>query len=96
LKWWQSGIIYQVYPRSFKDSNNDGYGDLAGVIEKLDYLKSIGVTAVWLNPIYPSGGKDGGYDISSFVEIDPLFGDMAIFDKLISECHKRSNFLALI
>jgi glycosidase len=60
LKWWQTGIIYQVYPRSFKDSNNDGYGDLAGVVEKLDYLKSIGVKAIWLNPIYPSGGKDDG------------------------------------
>ena len=89
LKWWQKGIIYQLYPRSFKDSDGDGYGDLAGVIEKLDYLKSLGVNAIWFNPIYPSGGLDGGYDISSFVDIDPLLGDMPTFDRLIDETHKR-------
>ena len=91
LKWWQKGAIYQLYPRSFKDSNQDGYGDLGGVIEKMDYLKSIGITAIWLNPIYPSGGLDGGYDITSFVDIDPLLGDMPTFDKLIDEAHKRGK-----
>ncbi|CAF0993142.1 unnamed protein product [Brachionus calyciflorus] len=95
LKWWQKGIIYQVYPRSFKDSDGDGYGDLGGVIEKLDYLKSLGVNAIWLNPIYPSGGLDGGYDISSFVDIDPLLGDMATFEKLVDESHKRGIYVIM-
>ena len=88
-EWWRKAIIYQIYPRSFKDSNNDGIGDLKGVISKLDYLVFIGVKAIWLNPIYTSGGKDGGYDITSFVDIDPIFGTMADFDELIKQCHQK-------
>jgi alpha-glucosidase len=87
--WWQAGIVYQIYPRSFKDSNGDGVGDLAGVIERLDYLVWLGVDAIWLSPIYPSPMADFGYDIADFTAIDPLFGDLATFDKLLEEAHVR-------
>jgi alpha-glucosidase len=94
LKWWQSGVVYQIYPRSFKDSNNDGIGDLNGVIEKLDYLNdgtpnSLGVDAIWLSPFYPSPMADFGYDVSDYCNVDPVFGDLAAFDRLVSEVHKR-------
>jgi glycosidase len=89
VEWWKKSIIYQIYPRSFKDSNNDGIGDLKGVISKLDYLLFIGVNAIWLNPIYTSGSKDNGYDITSFVDIDPIFGTMEDFDELIKKCHQK-------
>ncbi|HLH63760.1 MAG TPA: alpha-amylase family glycosyl hydrolase [Ktedonobacteraceae bacterium] len=88
--WWQSGVIYQIYPRSFKDSNGDGVGDLAGIIEKLDYLSWLGVEALWLSPIYPSPMVDFGYDISNFTGIDPLFGELATFDKLVAQAHQRN------
>ncbi|MGW8323474.1 MAG: alpha-amylase family glycosyl hydrolase, partial [Thermodesulfobacteriota bacterium] len=92
--WWKEGIIYQVYPRSFQDSNNDGVGDLEGIIQRLDYLNdgtpgSLGIDAVWLSPIYPSPMKDFGYDISDYCAIDPVFGDQAVFDRLVEEAHKR-------
>lgn len=87
--WWQQGVIYQVYPRSFKDSNGDGVGDLAGIIAKLDYLSWLGVDAIWLSPIYPSPMVDFGYDISNFTDIDPLFGDLATFDALVAQAHQR-------
>ena len=87
--WWQSGIIYQIYPRSFKDSNGDGVGDLAGIIERLDYLVWLGIDAIWLSPIYPSPMADFGYDIANFTDIDPLFGDLATFDKLVQEAQAR-------
>lgn len=77
-------MIYQIYPRSFKDSDNDGNGDLKGIIEKLPYLKQLGVDAVWLSPIYTSPQVDQGYDISNFIDIDPIYGNMDDFDKLIS------------
>ena len=96
MEWWKKAIIYQVYPRSFKDSNNDGIGDLKGVTSKLDYLATIGVTAIWLNPIYTSGGKDNGYDVASFVDIDPEYGTMADFDELVEECHKRGEFISIL
>lgn len=93
-KWWQGAVVYQIYPRSFKDSNNDGIGDLRGIIEKLDYLNdgtenSLGVDAIWLNPIYKSPQKDFGYDVSDYCDIDPIFGDLATFDELISEARRR-------
>ena len=93
--WWQTGIIYQVYPRSFQDSNNDGVGDLKGIISRLDYLKELGVNAVWLSPIYPSPMKDFGYDISDYTGIHPLFGNMTDFDELLKEIHARNMKLIL-
>ena len=87
--WWRDGIIYQIYPRSFADSNNDGLGDLPGIIGKLDYLADLGVDALWLSPIYPSPDKDFGYDVSNYVDIDPRFGSLADFDLLLSEAHRR-------
>ena len=81
--WWQSGIIYQVYPRSFKDSNGDGIGDLNGIIEKLDYLKdTLGITALWLSPFYKSPMADFGYDVADYTDVDPMFGNLADFDRL--------------
>ncbi len=85
--WWRDGIIYQIYPRSFADSNNDGLGDLSGITGKLDYLADLGVDALWLSPIYPSPDKDFGYDVSDYVDIDPRFGSLADFDRLLSEAH---------
>ncbi|XP_049791269.1 maltase 2-like [Schistocerca nitens] len=89
LAWWQSGVIYQIYPRSFKDSDGDGVGDLNGVIEKLDYLQSLGVAAIWLSPIYKSPMADYGYDISDYRDIDPLFGTMEDFEALLEGAHQR-------
>lgn len=93
--WWQKGIIYQVYPRSFQDSNGDGVGDLPGIIQRLDYLKWLGINAVWLSPIYPSPMKDFGYDISDYTAIHPLFGTMEDFDHLLQEVHNRGMKLIL-
>src|ERR1044072_3058099 len=73
-EWWQQGIIYQIYPRSFEDSNGDGVGDLPGILSRLDYLEWLGVDAVWLSPIYPSPMKEFGYDISDYVDVDFIFG----------------------
>lgn len=88
--WWQQGVVYQVYPRSFQDTNGDGTGDLAGVIERLDYLSdTLGVEAVWLSPFYPSPQADFGYDVSDYCAVDPLFGDLATFDRLVSAAHER-------
>ncbi|HYE21693.1 MAG TPA: alpha-amylase family glycosyl hydrolase, partial [Tepidisphaeraceae bacterium] len=88
-EWWQKGIIYQVYPRSYLDSNGDGVGDLVGVISRLDYLKWLGVDAVWLSPIYPSPMADFGYDVSDYCDVHPLFGSLADFDRLVAEAHRR-------
>src|SRR5690349_306862 len=85
--WWQRGVIYQVYVRSFRDSNGDGVGDLAGVIEKLPYLVDLGIDAIWLNPFYPSPMRDFGYDVADYTSVDPLFGDLATFDRLLAEAH---------
>jgi len=87
--WWQRGIIYQVYARSFMDSNGDGVGDLAGLISRLDYLRWLGVDAVWIVPLYPSPMKDFGYDVADYTAIHPLFGTLADFDRLIGEAHAR-------
>ena len=72
--WWQAGVIYQIYPRSFQDSNGDGIGDLQGITQRLSYLVELGVDAIWLCPIFPSPMADFGYDISAYTDIDPLFG----------------------
>lgn len=93
--WWQKEIVYQIYPRSFQDSNGDGIGDLNGIIDRLDYIHSTGVNAIWISPIYPSPMADFGYDISDYTGIHPLFGDMKVFDKLIAEIHKRKMKLIL-
>src|SRR6266404_535563 len=85
--WWRHGIFYQIYPRSFQDSNADGVGDLVGIIERLPYLRALGVDAVWLSPIFPSPMADFGYDISDYTGIDPLFGTMAEFDALVEAAH---------
>jgi alpha-glucosidase len=88
--WWQRGVVYQIYPRSFMDANGDGTGDLAGVIEQLDYLSdTLGVDAIWLSPFYPSPNADFGYDVSDYCAVDPLFGDLATFDRLVAEAHAR-------
>ena len=87
--WWQTGVVYQVYPRSFLDSNRDGVGDLPGVASKLDYLRWLGVDAVWLSPIYPSPMADFGYDISDYTNVDPLFGNLEDLDSLIEQAHER-------
>ena len=88
-KWWKEAVIYQIYPRSFKDSDGDGVGDLKGIITKLDYVKSLGIDAVWLNPIYTSPNDDNGYDISDYRNIMKDFGTMEDFDLLLKEMHKR-------
>lgn len=88
-KWWKEQIIYQVYPRSFKDSSGNGIGDLRGIINKLDYIKSLGVTAVWINPFYASPNDDNGYDISDYRAILPEFGTMQDFDELLDGLHQR-------
>src|SRR5579859_7286680 len=83
--WWQRGVIYQIYPRSFQDSNGDGVGDLGGISHRLDYLASLGVDAVWLSPIYPSPMADFGYDICDYANVDPTFGTLAAFDDLLGK-----------
>ena len=88
-KWWKEAVVYQIYPRSFKDSDGDGIGDLKGIISKLDYIKSLGVTAVWLNPIYASPNDDNGYDISNYREIMKDFGTMQDFEELLKGMHQR-------
>lgn len=88
-KWWKEAVIYQIYPRSFKDSNGDGVGDLRGIIEKLDYLKDLGVTAIWCSPFYDSPNDDNGYDIRDYKKIMNEFGTMEDFDELLAEIHKR-------
>jgi len=86
-KWWQSGVIYQVYPRSFADANGDGIGDLEGIRGKLPYLAGLGVDALWISPVYPSPMADFGYDVSDYRGIDPLFGDIATMDALLADAH---------
>lgn len=93
--WWHTGIIYQIYPRSFQDSNSDGVGDLNGIIKRLDYIKSLGIKAIWLSPIFPSPMADFGYDISDYKGIHPLFGTMENFDTLLTEIHNRGMKIIL-
>lgn len=89
-EWWRHAVIYEIYPRSFQDSNGDGIGDLKGITSRLDYLHDLGIDAIWLTPIYPSPGVDYGYDISNYTAIDPIYGTMADFDHLVAEAKKRN------
>ena len=86
--WWESGVVYQVYPRSFRDTDGDGVGDLRGVTEKLGYLAWLGADAVWLSPFYPSPMADFGYDISDYTGVHPVFGTLEDFDALVAEAHR--------
>jgi alpha-glucosidase len=93
--WWQHAVFYEIYPRSFQDSNGDGVGDLNGITQRLDYLQSLGVDAIWIAPFYPSPQVDFGYDISDYQSIDPQFGTMADFDRLVREAHRHQIRLIL-
>ena len=89
-QWWQRGVIYQIYPRSFMDANGDGVGDLRGIIQRLDYLSdTLGVEAIWLSPFYPSPMADFGYDVADYTNVDPMFGDLDAFDELVRSAHDR-------
>ena len=88
-KWWHKAVIYQIYPRSFQDSNGDGIGDLQGIISRLDYLERLGIDAIWLSPVYKSPQDDNGYDISDYKDIDPMFGTLKDMDQLIDEAKKH-------
>lgn len=87
--WWKGAVIYQIYPRSFNDSNNDGIGDLNGVTERMDYIASLGVDAIWLSPFFASPMDDFGYDVSDYEDVDPMFGSLADFDAMLAAAHKR-------
>ena len=93
--WWKSAVVYQIYPRSFADSNGDGFGDLRGIIGRLDYLRTLGVDVIWLSPIYRSPQADNGYDISDYRDIDPLFGTLAEFDELLANVHELGMKLVM-
>ena len=86
--WWRGAVIYQVYPRSFQDTTGDGYGDLAGVTKRLDYISSLGVDAIWLSPFFTSPMADMGYDVSDYCNVDPMFGTLADFDELVAQAHR--------
>jgi len=88
-QWWKKAVVYQIYPRSFCDSNGDGIGDIPGITSKLDYLKTLGIDVIWLSPVYASPGDDNGYDISDYRAINPEFGTMADFDEMLAQAHKR-------
>ena len=94
-KWWHTKTAYQIYPKSFCDSNGDGIGDLPGIISKLDYLKDLGIDIIWLSPIYCSPLADQGYDISDYYNIDPRFGTMDDMDRLIVEAKKRDMYILM-
>ena len=94
LPWWKTGVIYQIYPRSFLDTTGNGIGDLAGIIARLDYLndgtpRSLGVDAIWISPFYPSPMADFGYDVSDYCDIHRDLGDLETFDRLVAEAHQR-------
>ena len=93
--WWQSAVFYQIYPKSFQDTNADGIGDLKGIISRLDYLQELGIDGIWMSPVCKSPQVDNGYDISDYCDIDPMFGDMADMQKLIDEAKKRGISIIL-
>lgn len=94
-KWWHDKVAYQIYPKSFLDTNGDGIGDLKGIISKLDYLKELGIDIIWLSPIYKSPFIDQGYDISDYYSIAKEFGTMEDFDELLSEAKKRNMYIIM-
>ena len=87
--WWKSAVFYQIYPKSFQDTNADGIGDLKGIISRLDYLEKLGIDGIWLSPVCQSPQVDNGYDVSDYCAIDPMFGTMADMEELIREAKKR-------
>ncbi|MBW8840651.1 MAG: hypothetical protein JF608_02365 [Sphingomonadales bacterium] len=93
--WWESGVIYQIYPRSFQDSNGDGIGDLRGIEQRLDYIAELGIDAIWLSPIFPSPMIDFGYDVVDYCGVDPMFGTREGFDRLLAAAHARGLRLLL-
>ena len=93
--WWRQAAIYQIYPRSFYDSNGDGIGDLNGIIEKVPYLKSLNLDAVWLSPFYPSALADGGYDVDDYRDVDPKIGTLKDFDRMVKALHKADISLII-
>ncbi|ODP37117.1 alpha-amylase family glycosyl hydrolase [Sphingomonas turrisvirgatae] len=93
--WWERGVVYQIYPRSFQDSDGDGVGDLAGIEARLDHVASLGVDAIWLSPIFPSPMKDFGYDVADYCGVEPMFGNLAAFDRLLAAVHDRGLKLIL-
>jgi len=95
LRWWQRGVIYQIYPRSFQDSNGDGIGDLPGIIRRLDHVVTLGIDAIWISPIYPSPMADFGYDVTDYCNVAGVFGNLADFDRLVAEAHRRGLRLIL-
>jgi alpha-glucosidase len=95
LKWWQTAVFYQIYPRSFQDTDGDGIGDLQGIMDRLDYFVELGIDALWISPIYPSPMADFGYDVSDYCDIHPMFGDLETFDRLLEAAHARSLKLIL-
>ena len=89
MSWWHDAVVYQIYPRSFQDTDGDGVGDLPGIEQRLDHLVLLGVDALWLSPVYPSPLADFGYDVSDFEAIDPVFGSLEDFDRLLAAAHAR-------
>ncbi|QRN80047.1 MAG: alpha-glucosidase [Nocardiopsis sp. BM-2018] len=95
VPWWTSATVYQIYPRSFRDANGDGVGDLAGILAELEHLEALGIDAVWLSPVYPSPMRDGGYDVADYQGVDPVFGTLAELDALIEALHERGMRLII-
>ena len=93
--WWKHAVIYEIYPRSFQDTNGDGIGDLNGITQRLDYLQTLGIDAIWISPMYPSPQVDFGYDISNYQNVDPQYGTLADFDRLVAEAKKRNIRIVL-
>jgi alpha-glucosidase len=89
-EWWQHAVFYEIYPRSFADSNNDGVGDLNGITSKIDYLRDLGVDAIWITPCYPSPQVDFGYDVADYKNIDPMYGTLADFDRMVAAGKKKN------
>src|SRR5690606_18749004 len=87
IDWWRGAVIYQIYPRSYRDTNGDGIGDLPGILERLDHVASLGVEAIWVSPFFTSPMADYGYDIADFRGVDPMFGTLADFDRLLEKAH---------
>ena len=85
--WWKGAVLYQIYPRSFQDSNDDGIGDLNGITQRLDHIARLGADAIWISPFYPSPMRDFGYDIADYCDVDPIFGTLADFDALVARAH---------
>ena len=88
-EWYKNAVVYQIYPFSFKDNNNDGWGDIEGIISKIDYLAELGITAIWFSPLYKSPDYDYGYDISDYKDIDPKFGTLDDFKRMLKLCHEK-------